>query len=218
MLKRDINFFAVIGQDSSGFAIDFEKALKICLLIFAAIAIVIMGLLVLIAGGQKLKISSLEKSIVEMEEPLKEVQALKEESEQLQMDIETFNQSVSEFDQQARLTTEDIQKIAQCLPNGVVVNDLSYSDGTVVLNCTGDSELSIADFANALRNSQQKNPEPTSEEDFYIKDFDDVTYTGVSKDDKGKFTSSVSVLLKSRVVPEVIVEDMGEETTEGAEN
>ena len=218
MLKRDINFFAVIGQDSSGFAIDFDKVLKISLVIFAAIAIIIVGFMGMINGAQQLKISSLEKGIEAMEEPLQRVEQLKLEAEGLQMDIDTFNQSVREFDQQARLTTEDIQKIAACMPNGVTVSSFSYSGDTVSLSCTGNSELAIADYANALRNSQVKNPEPTSEEDYYIKDFADVQYTGVSRSEDGTYSASINVVLKSRELPEEPeVEETEGETEEGAE-
>ncbi len=221
MLKRDINFFDVIGQDSSGFAINFEKTLKVCLIIFAAIAIIVLGLMSMVNGGQKLKISSLENKIAAMEEQLKVVEELKKEAEGLQMDIDTFNQSVAEFDQQARLTTDDIQKIAAAMPNTVTLTSFTYSSGAVSLTCTGTSELAIADYANALRNSQTKNPEPTGEDDYYIKDFDDVTYNGVSKSGDNVYNAIVTVQLKSREVPEeeVPAEGEGEEATEeGAES
>ncbi|MBP3197808.1 MAG: magnesium transporter, partial [Butyrivibrio sp.] len=45
------------------------------------------------------------------------VELLKEESEQLQKDIDIFKQSVAEFDTQARLTTEDIEKMAAIVPS-----------------------------------------------------------------------------------------------------
>lgn len=217
LLKRDINFFSVIGQDSSGFAIDFEKCVKVSLLIFAVIAGVIIGIMVMINGGLALKKAGLEKDIAALEEPLKRVELLKEESEQLQKDIDIFKQSVAEFDTQARLTTEDIEKIAVCMPNSVRLTSFGYSGDTVTLGCEGDTELAVADFANSLRNSQVQNPEPTGEDDYYIKDFDDVTYTGVSKSGE-KYTSSVTVKLKSREVEEEPVEEEAsaeEESEEG---
>ena len=198
-LKRDINFFAVIGQDSSGFAIDFEKVLKICVGIFAIIAIVIIGILTTITTVQKMSINKISEDIAALEEPLARVEQYKIEAENLQIDIDTFNQSVNDFNNQARLTTEDIAKVAACIPNGVVINGFSYSGDTVSLTCTGDSELAIADYANSLRNSQQPNPNPTSEDDLYIKDFLDVSYTGVSRSGD-KFNSAISLKLKPPVV------------------
>jgi len=219
LLKRDINFFSVIGQDSNGFAIDFEKCVKVSLLIFAVIAAVIIGIMVMINGGLALKKGSLEKAIADLEEPLKRVEQLKQESEQLQADIDIFNQSVAEFDTQPRLTTEDIEKIAVCMPASVKITSFSYGGDSVSLGCTGDSELAIADFANSLRNSQVQNPNPTSEDDFYIKDFADVAYTGVSKSGDKLYTSNITITLKSRE-PVVEEEEPAEEesTEEGAEN
>ena len=214
LLKRDINFFSVIGQDSSGFAIDFEKCVKISLLVFAVIAAIIIGIMVMINGGLALKKSSLEKSIADLEEPLKRVELLKQESEQLQMDIDIFRQSVSEFDTQPRLTTADIEKIAYCMPSTVTVTSISYGGEDVTLTCVGTSELAIADYANSLRNSQVQNPEPTGEDDYYIKDFDDVTYTGVAKGGENQYTAAITVKLKSRL-PEVVEEEVVEETEEG---
>ena len=218
-LKRDINFFAVIGQDSSGFAIDFEKVLKICVGIFAIIAIVIIGILTTITTAQKMRINKLSDDIAALEEPLARVEQYKIEAENLQIDIDTFKQSVRDFNTQPRLTTADIAKIAACVPNGVTINGFSYGGGTVSLSCTGDSELAIADYANSLRNSQYQNPNPTSEEDYYIKDFEDVTYTGVSRSGD-KFSSSITV----KLIPPVVEEEApaeeapAEGTEEGASN
>jgi len=216
MLKRDINFFSVIGQDSSGFAIDFEKWVKISLVIFGVIAAVIIGVMVMINGALTLRKNGLEKDIAALEDKLKEVEALKQEAEQLQMDIDIFKQSVAEFDTQARLTTEDIEKIAVCIPASVKLTSFGYSGDTVTLSCTGDSELAIADFANSLRNSQVANPNPTSDNDLYIKDFDDVTYTGVSKGGDNQFSSSITIKLKSRE-PVEVEEPAAEEGAEGEE-
>ena len=216
LLKRDINFFSVIGQDSSGFAIDFEKCVKIGLIIFGIIAAAIIGVMVMINGALALKKSGLESDIEALEEPLKRVEQLKAESEQLQMDIDIFKQSVAEFDTQPRLTTEDIEKIAYCMPGTVTVTSISYSGNSVNLACIGTSELAIADFANSLRNSQVQNPEPTGEDDFYIKDFDDVTYAGVSKGGDNQYSASITVVLKSRE-PEVVEEETTEYVSEGEE-
>lgn len=198
MLKRDINFFSVIGQDSSGFAIDFEKWIKISLAVFGVIAAVIIGIMVMINGGLSLKRKGLEKDIAALEEPLKRVEELKLESEELQRDIDIFKQSVDEFDTQPRLTISDMEKIAECLPTNVVVSSFSYGRGTVSLSCTGESELAIADFVNSLRNSEHQLDNPQKEEDYHVKDFDGVTYTGVSRGGENIYTSSVTVTLKSR--------------------
>ena len=136
------------------------------------------------------------------------------------MDIDTFNQSVNDFNTQARLTTADIAKVAACVPNGVTINSFSYGGGTVSLSCTGNSELAIADYANSLRNSQQQNPNPTSEDDYYIKDFEDVTYTGVSRSSDNEFSASISVKLKPPVVevPEEAPAEGEPAAEEGANN
>lgn len=218
-LKKDINFFAVIGQDSSGFAIDFEKVLKICLGIFAIVFIIVFGILTTITTAQKMRISKLSDDIAALEEPLARVEQYKQEAENLQIDIDTFNQSVNDFNTQPRLTTEDIAKVAACVPNGVTINSFSYGGGTVTLSCTGNSELAIADYANSLRNSQQQNPNPTSEDDYYIKDFEGVTYTGVSRSGDN-FSSSISVKLKAPVVevPEEAPAEGEPAAEEGANN
>ena len=217
MLKRDINFFSVIGQDSSGFAIDFEKWLKVSLAVFGVIAACIIGLMILINSALAVKKIALQKSIDELEEPLKRVEELKAQSEQLQMDIDIFKQSVAEFDAQARLTTQDIENIAVCLPTSVKIDSFTYSGDTVSLSCTGESELAIADFVNSLRNAQVQNPNPTSEADYYIKNFEDVNYTGVSKGGDKAYSSSVTVKLKSREMPEEEEAPVEEETAEGEE-
>jgi len=225
MLKRDINFFAVIGQDSSGFAIDFEKCVKISLAVFGVIAAVIIGLLLMVNGGQKLKTVSLEKSIEDLQEPLKEIEVIKAEAEQLQMDIDVFNQSINEFNQQARLTTKDIEKIAQCLPdNTVTITSFNYSEDTAVISCTGTTELAIADFANSLRTKEIDKADAADNPELLGQPyFASVKYTGVSKGDENEYSASVEVTLRSREEPEPEVpqdegEGEGEETTEeGAE-
>lgn len=215
-LKRDINLFAVIGQDSNGFAVDFEKWLKLSLTFFAIVAVAVMVLLGMVNGGQKLKIRGLEKDIADLEEPLARIELLKSESEQLQMDIDVFQQSVSEFDQQPRLTMKDIEKIAYCMPNSVAIASITYNEQNVVISCSGNSELAIADYANSLRNSKEQNPEPTGEDDFYIYDFDDVTYTGVTKSDEDVYSAAITVVLKSRVIEVPEVEEPVE-TEEGSD-
>jgi hypothetical protein len=218
-LKRDINLFAVIGQDANGFAVDFEKWLKLSLVLFGIIAVASVVLLGGINGAQKLRISGLNSDIAALEEPLARIEEYKTESEQLQVDIDAFKLSISEFEQQSRLTIKDIENIAYCMPSNVTLNSFSYNDDTVVLSCTGTSELAIADYANSLRNKSEKNPNPTSEEDYYIYDFDGVTYTGVSKSGEGSYTASITVTLKSRVVEEEPVEEApAEGESEGSDN
>ena len=217
MLKRDINFFSVIGQDSSGFAIDFEKCIKISLVIFGVIAAAILGLMIVINGGLTLKRKGLEKDIADLEEPLKRVEELKSQAEQLQMDIDIFKQSVAEFDAQSRLTIKDMENIAMCMPNSVKIESFGYSGDSITLACTGESELAIADFANSLRNSQEQNPNPTSEADYYIKNFKDVTYTGVSRGGEKQFSSTIIVTLKSREVVQEAPAEEEEAPAEGEE-
>jgi hypothetical protein len=180
--------------------------------------------MVVINGGLSLKRKSLESDIAALEEPLKRVEELKAQSEQLQMDIDVFKQSVAEFDVEPRLTVADMEKIAVCMPASVSISSFNYGNGSVSLACVGDSELAIADFANSLRNSQTQNPEPTSEDDYYIKDFQNVSYSGVSRSGD-TFTSSITVTLKDRAPAEEPVEEApaegeeaeGEESEEGAE-
>lgn len=208
-VKRDINFFAVIGQDASGFSFDFESALKKSIIVFAIICVVVIGVMTSIAGALKLSVKGLEDDIAALEEPLKEIEKLQAEAEALQMDIDTFNSSVNEFNTQNRLTMNDITNIAKCMPSAVTLNSLTYSGDVVTLSCTGTSELVIAEFANSLRNSRSiRENAKNTDADKYVENFSDVQYTGVSKSGD-VYSSNIVVTLNSRAVEEVV-----EETTE----
>lgn len=213
-LKRDINFFAVIGQDTMGFSFDFNAVLKKCIIVFAVICVVVLGIMGSIAGVLQNSVNTLNEDIAALEEPLKEIEELKLIAEGLQMDIDTFNSSVNEFNTQSRLTMSDIKNIAVCMPSTVTLNSLNYSGDTVTLSCTGTSELSIAEFANSLRNSRsvRENAKKT-DADMYYDDFSDVQYTGVTKEDNG-YTASIVITLNSRVTAE---ESTTEATTAEAE-
>ncbi len=220
-LKRDINFFAVIGQDSGGFSIDFNSVLKKCIIVFVIIGVVVVGIMASIAGVMQGSVNALNEKIAALEEPLKEIEELKATAEGLQMDIDTFNNSVNEFNTQSRLTMNDIRNIAVCMPSSVTLNSLSYSGDTVSLSCTGTSELVIAEFANALRNSQSlKEGAKNTDADKYYNDFANVQYTGVSKSGDSTYSSTIIITLNSRadtMATEENAEASGEEAAEAEE-
>lgn len=218
-LKRDINFFAVIGQDANGFSFDFNAALKKCVIVFAIICVAVVGIMSSTVGVYKVKVNGLNEDIAELEEPLKEIEQLEKAAEALKMDIDTFNASVNEFNTQSRLSMADITNIAKCMPSAVTLNSLNYSEDTVVLSCTGSSELVIAEFANSLRNSRSvRQDAKKTDADMYERNFANVEYTGVTKsgssDSGAVYTSSITITLNSRAVEETTTEA----TTEAKED
>lgn len=206
-LKRDINFFVVIGQDVNGFSFDFNATLRKCVIVFAILCVAVIGIMSSTLGVYKVKVNGLNEDIAALEEPLKEIEQLEKAAEALQMDIDTFNASVNEFNTQSRLTMADITNIAKCMPSTVTLNSLNYSEDTVVLSCTGSSELVIAEFANSLRNSRSVRPDAKkTDADMYEANFSKVEYTGVAKAGDSTYTSSITITLNSRAVEETTTE------------
>lgn len=200
-LKKDLNLFAAVGKERGLGAVDFEKSLKKCLLVFAAIFGVVLIIALGVNGVRKSKIEKLNAQIEELQAPLKEIDQLKQESEALQRDIDKFNEAIAAFSTTPRLTTEDIKNIARCMPAGLVLTNFSYGGSSISLSVTGTTELMIADFANNLRNSVTINKEATTEAEYNKKNFKNVMYTGVSKNGS-TYTGSITIDLNDIVTEE----------------
>ncbi len=199
-LKKDLNLFAAIGRERGIGAIDFERTLKKCLVVFAGIFVVVLAVLLIINGSKKSKIDNLNESIEALQDDLKEIEQYKLEAESLQADIDRFNEAIAEFNGTQRLTVEDIQNVAKCMPAGLKLQSFSFGGSTISMSVSGTTELMIADFANSLRNSETIDKNATTEEDYHKKNFKSVTYTGVSKGTDNSYTGSVSVELNDIIV------------------
>jgi Tfp pilus assembly protein PilN len=210
-LKKDLNLF---GRERGIGAIDFEKSLKKCLVVFVAIFAVVVLIMLSINGIKVKKIEKLNADIDALQADLEAIEEYKQEAEQLQLDIDRFNESIDTFETTSRLTTEDIKNVARAMPSGITLTSFSYSGNSISLGVTGNSELVIADFANSLRNSITIDKTATNEADYNKKNFKDVTYTGVSGSN-GVYSGSISITLNDIVVEEPDVEiPSAEDTTE----
>lgn len=211
-LKKDLNLFAAVGRERGIGAIDFEKSLKKCLIVFAAIFAVALIITLGVNGVRKSRIEKLNESIEALQADLQEIDQYKQEAEQLQRDIDKFNEAIAEFNVSPRLTTEDIKNVAKCMPSGLVLSNFSFSGSTITMGVTGTNELMIADFANSLRNSVTIDKTATTEEGYNKHNFKSVTYTGVNKNGD-LYSGNVSVELNDIVV-ETTTEAVTEATAE----
>ena len=191
-LKKDINLFAAVGKDRGAGSVDFENSLKKTLVVFVAIFAVCLVACLGLNGTRQLRINKLNEDMAALLSQLAEIDGYRAESEQLQADIDNFNTAISEFDVSPRLTIADIQAVAVCRPADVTLQNFNYSDASISMSVTGGSELSIADFANSLRNSGY---------------FKSVTYGGVRRND-ASYSGEISLELKD------IVAETTTETTE----
>ncbi len=211
-LKKDINLFACVGRERGIGAVDLERSIKKCLLVFA----VIFGVVLVACLGtnqiKKSKIEKLNNDIQALQADLKEIEQYKLEAEQLQKEIDNFNSAIVEFESSPRLTTDDIKNVARAMPAGVTLKSFNYNGNAINLEVVGNSELVIADYANSLRNSVTV--DKTSTEGWNKKNFKDVKYTGVSKND-ALYTGSITVILNDIVV-ETTTEAATETTTAAA--
>lgn len=214
-LKKDLNFFAAVGKERGLGAIDFEKSLKKCLVVFAAIFGFVLVIALIVNGARKSKINKLNESIEGLQADLQAIEEFKNEAEALQNDIDKFNEAIAQFGVTPRLTTEDIKNIARCMPAGIQLSNFTYSGQEVSMSVTGTTELMIADFANALRNSVTIDKTAKSEADYAKHNFKSVTYTGVSK--SGDVYSGNVVVELNDIVVEETTEAPVEETTAAAQ-
>ncbi len=198
-LKKDINLFAAVGRERGIGAIDFEKSLKKCLLVFAVVFAMVLFIALSVNVYRKSKIEKLNESIEALQSDLQEIEQFKLEAESLQRDIDKFNEAIANFNTTSRLTTEDIKNVAKCMPSGLVLTNFSYSGNTISMSVTGSTELMIADFANNLRNSVTINKNATVESEYTKKNFKSVEYPGVSKNDN-IYTGNITVTLNDIIV------------------
>lgn len=212
-LKKDLNFFACIGRERGLGAIDFEKALKKCLIVFAAIFGVVLLICLSVNGVKKGKIKKLNADIEALQEDLKLVDQYKTESEELQADIDRFNQAIADFNVSPRLTTEDIKNIAKAMPTGLSLTSFTYSGNTINLGVSGSTELMVADYAHNLRDSKTeiKGSAVEGTANTVKSNFKDVQYSGVSKNGN-IYTGNITVTLNDIVV-ETTTEAAAETTT-----
>ena len=182
-LKKDLNLFAAVGKDRGAGAIDFERSIKKSLAVFAAIFAVCLIACLGMNGVRQLRINQLNEDMAALQSQLAEIDGYRAEAESLQNDINSFNTAIAEFEVSSRLTIADIETVAKCMPAGVSLESFSYSNNSINMSVTGGSELSIADFANSLRNSEY---------------FKSVTYNGVTKSDT-VYSGSLTVELKDIV-------------------
>jgi outer membrane murein-binding lipoprotein Lpp len=211
-LKKDLNLFSAMSREKGLGAIDFEKTLKKCLLVFAAVFAVVLLITLGVNGARKHKIEKLNSQIEALQADLEEIDQYKQESEQLQRDIDKFNEAIAEFNVSQRLTTEDIKNVAKCMPAGIKLTSFSYTGDTIVLGVTGTTELMIADFANSLRNAVTIDKNATTEEGWTKPNFKSVLYTGVTKSGD-TYTGTISITM-NEIEPEVVEEEPVEETSE----
>lgn len=204
-LKKDLNLFAAVGRERGLGAIDFEKSIKKCLLVFVAIFGVVVLITLGVNGVRKSKIEKLNASIESLQADLAEIEQYKEEAESLQRDIDKFNEAIAQFNTSPRLTTEDIKNVAKCMPAGLVITSFSYSGSAITMSVTGTTELMIADFASSLRNSVTIDKNATTESGYSKPNFKSVSYTGVSKNGS-TYSGSITVELNDIVVEEPTTE------------
>lgn len=212
-LKKDLNLFAAVGRERGIGAIDFEKSIKKCLMVFAAIFGVVLLIALGVNGVRKSKIEKLNASIESLQADLAEIEQYKTEAESLQRDIDKFNEAIVQFNTSPRLTTEDIKNVAKCMPAGLELSSFSYGGNSISMSVTGTTELMIADFANSLRNSVTIDKTATTEAGYSKPNFKSVSYTGVSKSGS-TYTGSITVELNDIVVEEPTTEAPAEETTQ----
>lgn len=197
-LKKDLNLFAAVGKDRGAGSVDFERSIKKSLVVFVAIFAVCLIACLGLNGVRQLRINQLNEDIAALQGQLAEIDGYKAEAEQLQNDINSFNTAIAEFNVSPRLTIADIETVAKCMPAGVTLESFSYSSGSINMSVTGGSELSIADFANSLRNSKY---------------FKSVTYNGVTKSDVS-YNGNITVEIKDIVAETTTV---ATETTTAAQ-
>lgn len=197
-LKKDLNLFAAVGKDRGAGSVDFERSIKKSLVVFVAIFAVCLIACLGLNGVRQLRINQLNEDIAALQGQLAEIDGYKAEAEQLQNDINSFNTAIAEFEVSPRLTIADIETVAKCMPVGVSLESFSYSGGSINMSVTGGSELSIADFANSLRNSGY---------------FKSVTYNGVTKSG-ATYNGNITVEIKDIVAETTTV---ATETTTAAQ-
>jgi Tfp pilus assembly protein PilN len=214
-LKKDLNLFSAAGRERGIGAIDFEKSLKKCLVVFVAIFAVVALVMLGINGIKSSKVAKLQADIDALQDDLNAIDEYKSESEQLQADIDRFNEAISGFETTSRLTTEDIKNVARSMPSGLTLTSFSYSGNSISLSVNGSSELIVADFANSLRNSTTIDKTATNEADYSKKNFKEVTYSGVSGSN-GAYSGSITVTLNDIVIeePEEAAPEATEDVTE----
>lgn len=182
-LKRDINLFEAIFKDKTRKSVDITTQIKSCAKIFAAVLAVAVVLLTAMCIFSALRISDLERENAALATPekLEEIALNKAKVEALTTENQMFAQTLTDFDNSTKLTIQNLKDVAYYQPPNMIVTSISYSEGTLTLNCQGADELTGASFARSLRDSGK---------------FNDVIYTGTAKSDS-VYTFSISVQLLS---------------------
>lgn len=180
-LKRDINFFEAIFKDKTKKTRDMEKDIKTSIKVFAGVACAVVVILGGSIGYTKIRTAALLSANANLATPekLQEIENNKVKAESLKVQNQKLDEKIKEFNSVVKLTLEDLTDVAQNQPYDIIITGVSYKEGELKLNCQGNNELIGAYFAQTLRNSEK---------------FDDVQYTGVTKNDT-LYNAEVVVLL-----------------------
>jgi outer membrane murein-binding lipoprotein Lpp len=201
VLKKDLNFFAVVGRERGLGAIDFEKSIKKSLMVFVPIFVVA---LIIVVGGnavKKNKISTLNREIEAMQDELDKAAERLATKEQLQADIDNFDKAKENYDETPTLNIDMISKVSKARPSTVTTKSFQYSGLTISMSCDGADFNAIASYAHNLR--RVKDGDGVASEDAFA----GVDYSGTT-------SGSVTVQLKEQTVEETTEEAPAEEASE----
>jgi cell division protein FtsB len=202
--KSDINLFDCIFRDKTKKAVNLEKEIKKSVLVFAGVAVVALAVGGLGVIGQKGMLEYTKSRTAKLRETFDfdAINAKKAECEKLTADNQKIRDELANFEASPQFKTELLGYIAAAQPEDIIINNISYSDSVITLDCTGSEQLTGAKFANRLR----------EEEDA----FRDVNYVGAS----GSGTSwsfSIQVTIVDRQAEAAEEAETETETTSGEE-
>lgn len=183
-MRRDINFFSVYHTQSDSEGIDRFKMIVLSLTVGSFI--IVLGIFAALKVADFLTVrqmqtdnsylltpgvSQAQKNLSDGSYKLAVLDGYKQEAEKV----------TSGFNTLPKVDSTILSKIASMLPADITVTGISYSVGTLVLNCTCTDNQSPAVFVHTLQQSGK---------------FDDVNYTGFSQGTAKSYTFDVTITVK----------------------
>lgn len=185
-LKMDINFFNFISRKKDKKSASFESGIKKSIIIFIIFVILFAVPITVMNYFTKLRTTELiiQNSQLISDAELKKIEADKNQAAKLKTENDMFKQKMDDFTKSNKIVVNDISDIAKLQPDTVTIAAFSYAEGQVSLSCIGSTELAAPDFAELVRNSGI---------------FDDVDYSGSTKNPDGSYNFQLSFRLKEEI-------------------
>ncbi|CDZ25026.1 hypothetical protein CCDG5_1934 [[Clostridium] cellulosi] len=184
-MRRDINFFSVYRMpQSEGESRTFNKVAVILLVASLAVVLAVFGG-IKILNLRAVSADNANQSYLKSSEILEFKKQIQNAKTKLSA-ISSYKQAaqrVSEgFDSLPQPDSELLAFIASKLPEDTSADAMSYSEGTLTIQCSSNDSLSAAKFAHALEESGR---------------FSSVNYSKIFKsNENSRFTFSVMISLK----------------------